>query len=610
MSLSLGSPFAGLQLDHDASFRLLELQPGRRDDPISIRLLSFDLEGAPSYEALSYAWGDPSETEPISVISGASEMTLDTQFHATKSCAAALRRLRSAEVPRMLWIDAICINQSDIPERNHQLNLITRIYRTASRVVIYLGEKSDEDDSDAIMDWVQALHALSHTGKRPKRPDGERIERFLRRSWFTRVWVMQEIRVAMAAVVVCGEKEVDWDAFRQLRYTFYNPRRSKWLPYTVQALISGGFDSYSWRPSYPVRLLRLLERTREFDATDSRDKLFAILPLLDWDSQQYLDANPEARISNHEESAFDIGGVDYGRPAAEVFTQLSRQLIDAIGLDVLQTVITPTRISGLPSWATDWSITDVYLYNGPFWKGPERFVDIERERDHASPSTWSFSKYVGFSGLESIELRVLGGLAGTILRLGELCDVAENIFPLEQWRRMCNQAHLKTPETYVGLSLFAEAIVEDPQRRKAANVYSVLDEIQAFNSQNLPGDVESPAAMDFSASDNRTGRTCGSSETWQIRNLCEYTSPSFRFEAEAIFGRCHGRRLFITDTGLLGLAPKSTQVGDQVLGLAGYDVPFVVRPAESPSNVFQLVGCCSSQGFLDLLGKYEDIILR
>lgn len=73
MPLPSASPFAGLDLRDDDSFRLLELQPGEQSSPIIIRLIVSNLTTAPPYEALSYAWGDPNETEAVQIKSLATE---------------------------------------------------------------------------------------------------------------------------------------------------------------------------------------------------------------------------------------------------------------------------------------------------------------------------------------------------------------------------------------------------------------------------------------------------------------------------------------------------------------------------------------------------------
>ncbi|KAF6810605.1 heterokaryon incompatibility protein [Colletotrichum plurivorum] len=227
------TPYQGQALDQEVSFRLLELQSGQPGSPIVVSLLTVDLSSASSYEALSYTWGDVTEVEEIEVITTTAEESKSTPLSVTTSCAAALRRLRSSGSPRTLWIDFICINQSDVPERNHQLALMPRIYNGASRVVVYLGESSESDSSDAVMLWLQNIHSPSEPANAPPIPQSDTIRAFLNRRWFTRVWVMQEVRLAKEATVICGDKEVPWDAFRMLRDIFNNKRREQPLPYTV-----------------------------------------------------------------------------------------------------------------------------------------------------------------------------------------------------------------------------------------------------------------------------------------------------------------------------------------------------------------------------------------
>lgn len=383
---------------------------------------------------------------------------------------------------------------------------MTRIYHTASRVVIYLGEKGDDINSYTVLDWLQKLHAPYdpvHRGHRldpPGRPHLEDLLCLLRRRWFTRVWVLQEIRVARTAVVICGEMEVDWSAFGSLNLLETFPGfKHKCIPFTPYSLWLTNVPSHMllyWRPPYAVRLLQLLERTREFDATDARDKLFAILPILQRESQEYLFCSPDAHSS--DEDTFDAGQVDYNRSAEEVFTYLSGNLIDAIGLDVLRTVITPTQVPHLPSWATDWTKKDICRYRGPARrreiKGP--FESRGDPRDHTSPPTWSFSKYVSSGGLESTELHISGQLVGTILKLGEPCDVYQNNFPLQQWESLCDPIHLEKrvarPEMRDSprksweqpMSPFAEVLSENT--RMYEHTEWILTEIQQFMSRKLP----------------------------------------------------------------------------------------------------------------------------
>ncbi|KAK3986468.1 heterokaryon incompatibility protein-domain-containing protein [Cladorrhinum sp. PSN332] len=125
------------------AIRLLVLLPGPEKSEVECMLKLADLDHTVTvgkqgdgdedegFEALSYVWGDETETTRIQVD--------DKTISITKSLCAALIHLRSAHKPRTLWVDALCINQDDVEEKNRQLPLMGDIYSTAARAVIWLG---------------------------------------------------------------------------------------------------------------------------------------------------------------------------------------------------------------------------------------------------------------------------------------------------------------------------------------------------------------------------------------------------------------------------------------------------------------------------------------
>ncbi|KAH8687097.1 heterokaryon incompatibility protein-domain-containing protein, partial [Tricladium varicosporioides] len=121
-----------------AEFRLLQVHPGVGSAPIVCSLEVKSLNDEPIYEALSYSWGDPSVRMTIACD--------DKDIEVTVNCQQALQHIRHPEKARTLWVDAICINQSSIPERNQQVPLMGRIYRQASSVLIWLGAEADQSD--------------------------------------------------------------------------------------------------------------------------------------------------------------------------------------------------------------------------------------------------------------------------------------------------------------------------------------------------------------------------------------------------------------------------------------------------------------------------------
>jgi len=125
------------KLDNDGkTIRLLELHPGALNDPIHCDLIISSIEGSetPAFEALSYCWGDPTDTRAISLshlrTRGFPSTPNDSDphhvFRITSGLDEALRHLRhSDDRKRIIWVDAVCIDQSDLQERGFQYVIST-----------------------------------------------------------------------------------------------------------------------------------------------------------------------------------------------------------------------------------------------------------------------------------------------------------------------------------------------------------------------------------------------------------------------------------------------------------------------------------------------------
>ena len=148
-------------------------------------ILNYTLEsgkGTHLYEALSYVWGNPDETVPI--------LIGDHYFKVTKNLHAALLRLRNHYFERIIWVDAICINQADDQEKARQIQNMAQIYGQANRVIIWLGEGTNSSDQafegirNAAEDEVtDASEEVNH----------EAILKLLEGPWFRRIWVRELI---------------------------------------------------------------------------------------------------------------------------------------------------------------------------------------------------------------------------------------------------------------------------------------------------------------------------------------------------------------------------------------------------------------------------------
>ncbi|KAI4957284.1 hypothetical protein J4E86_005758 [Alternaria arbusti] len=112
--------------------RVLRLQPGDNDHDINCGLEIVDIEQSKgSYEAISYVWGDPNDTVEVQCDGLRVPITI--------SLADALRNFRHTSEPRVLWADALCINQKDDQEKGHQVKRMGEVYANAKRTLVWLG---------------------------------------------------------------------------------------------------------------------------------------------------------------------------------------------------------------------------------------------------------------------------------------------------------------------------------------------------------------------------------------------------------------------------------------------------------------------------------------
>ena len=165
------------------SIRLLGLIPHEdKHAPIQCRLFDYPLqesgEGTHLYEALSYVWGR-SENPPISIG--------ERFLHVTANLYAALLRLRHRFIERLIWVDAICIDQDNDEEKAQQIQFMAEIYSKASRVIVWLGEVAP--DSDQALEAIRTAADEQSTKPSNNEMDQQAILTLLGRRWFKRIWV-------------------------------------------------------------------------------------------------------------------------------------------------------------------------------------------------------------------------------------------------------------------------------------------------------------------------------------------------------------------------------------------------------------------------------------
>ncbi|KAK0839499.1 hypothetical protein LTR03_011212 [Friedmanniomyces endolithicus] len=289
-------------LSTSSSVRIAVLQPGRGDDPVAFSLeLVPDCRTATAYNALSYCWGFFADMVEIQCNGRA--------FFATRNLRRALQQLRLPDQSRRLWVDAICINQSDVTERDQGVSMMRQIYSGAQRVDVWLGP-SDERTAGAISLletiatnccvsvygagerswWLQRLkqedypNRILQNGSTVDVPDAsseswQSLKHYYARHWFTRVWVIQEVQSGIDVRLQCGEHVIEWEfvALAAVWITYASPceiRRLFWKsegPGTAQTMRD------RLRTKREVPFLLALDQARRFRSTDPRDKVFSLL---------------------------------------------------------------------------------------------------------------------------------------------------------------------------------------------------------------------------------------------------------------------------------------------------------------------------------------------
>jgi hypothetical protein len=155
------------------------------------------------------------------------------------------------------------------------------IYRGATKVQIYIGAEDTKDNSVEAMIYLERnfrsilngdenlFENFAYVDVLPRRTV-DAITALLRRDWFYRVWVLQEVQSANYAEIICGKYKIPWLALRIVAPSFYNAISLAELP-PVLDIAEGGFRSRD--------LLTLLRNTRSLRATDPRDRVYAMLTL-------------------------------------------------------------------------------------------------------------------------------------------------------------------------------------------------------------------------------------------------------------------------------------------------------------------------------------------
>lgn len=571
----------------EGEIRLLVLEPAFSvdDNSITCYLRHVFLDDTPDYEALSYVWGDPSHI--IQVACAGQEINTTVNLH------SALRHLRYTDKVRVLWADAICINQCDLEERSQQVLLMAEIYRKADEVLIWLGEETEDvkssfesilvaqsffppsdfqanDEADLRQKILEVTEALSDIGA-PNlfNYDWNPLISLLLRPWFQRKWVIQELAHARDATLVIGKMSQRWDVLADLvsymgffglppqfadiiKMTGFN------LHFTPinHIMIMHKIREHPENTMPRIGLLDLLGATRNFGCFDPKDQVIAVLSLAEDVGQEIL---PNYKISTED-----------------FFKEVARWIIGkekSIRLLSLISDRAGSSLVSLPSWIPDFSC----LGNR---------VPLGGDQDvHFQACGDSLQVHVRFS--HNNNALILNGILADQVHILAPCPLdipldspanSDDDVILKQETNWIRQCHSIASECSPGMSAadreeaFCRAMLCDRthQGRQAPAEYSAYfaEFLRSFDFYRLALDGRlEDAELNQSREDNYAA-------------LSAVELSVNRFAAS--------RRFCITREGRMGQVPREAEIGDLVCIFEGGRVPFVLRARGE--GAFSLIG--------------------
>ncbi|KAL8923020.1 MAG: hypothetical protein Q9208_004832 [Pyrenodesmia sp. 3 TL-2023] len=585
------APSSHFQYDHELAedeIRLIVVQPGSKADPININILYRSPDNSVRYDALSYVWG--TQSNPVKITCEGQPLFITRNLH------KALLQLRGNGHTGPIWIDAICIDQSNLDERTRQVRMMREIYSQAEMVRIWLGEAGTDTKRgvDLIhriakaVDNALAVNDAEHLNldgpdfPPSHGPEWRSVAEVLTRPWFERIWVIQERTVARACVYMCGRYEISSHALILLTV---NPNLISQLQQRLKANKPQGVDRLTISISSPLiarrhaekglKLATLLGMTIAHKATDPRDKIFALVGLTTGVPGDFIDYNHDLR-----KVLIDL---------CLLFLTPNSGHIDP-ALSVLSFVNHAHRSLDLPSWVSEWE------FKGDFLRPLQLII---------APGEWVETGEASYRIGHGQKLIVRGRILDKIKTLvespptpGRNDSVSKTAAgpQWQQWYKTVDTIVLSLDSYPSGLDLeealwrtmcFNGGNIAEPAPTTWAQLYKAWIKVQAAAARLLDG-VDSP---------------------FEKHQLVERTKHDFEISQrfDITLSRWQAGRCFcVTEKGYIGWISEAAKEGDVVVALWGTRLLFTLQPIEGG---YRLTGDCYLQGLMEGEAlKMDDIV--
>ncbi|TVY82063.1 Heterokaryon incompatibility protein 6 OR allele [Lachnellula suecica] len=585
--------------------RLLLIQPGEFFDPIQCKVRNANLDEEDlKYDTLSYPWGERGSQTTISV----DDFTVDV----TTNLRDALKYTRHKTEVITIWVDAICIDQSNNAEKTHQVGMMRDIYKDCSRVYIWLGCDEEHSTSD-VADIGSNPFTFFYHGSEDKHvyelPNFERVDeeyqyrrsldstygyeearsdlwsgldKIAHSTWWCRVWTLQEVVLPPEAIVLYGPWRTHWETLTTWRNNF---KAHRWkcclkafntVPHdmftdalnlldqifyidNVKGLPSGSFFSF--------HSTAMAHRPRM--SFDPRDRLFGFLGLAD------------PRVY-HDVSA------NYTMDIANIYEQIFRTMLSEASLDCfLGSWFTPeifsprydgedsSSVPGLPSWVPNFSISL-----------DQRASENELERlNRYNCYSAAGSTRTNYRFDDDSTLYMTGQRVATVQKVGTAPIYWDNIRDLYQ---QCIDA----VEDSVGSFLI------EKDRKSIAR--KVLGELTRSYYSNDTMRATIMWTKTTAEEDEMFGKWL---EGDFINQNNDFEGDIESLVSASLYTTIVSRVFFVTTDGTLGFSPPNTEPGDEIWIFHGGNMPFMVRP-QSVGNekTYNFIGDTYLEGIM--FGKW------
>lgn len=626
--------------------RLMVLYPGRFDDRDSVScglkaMPLHRLEGSQLvYQALSYAWGPKTYLQTIWVedvpasgeqtdaaVSGGSSANVGSrQLYVGSNLYAALRRLRSESEELWFWIDAICIDQENLVEKADQLPKMLDIYCNAWSVCIWLGEAEwpssfgPNEPFDLIATIVN-LKLLDHIVEAPTIDEQMMssliaFAKLLKRPWFRRRWVIQEISSSTRASVQYGHKKVNWidfaDAIQlfvlkldRIRALYRGSRLYERDPDALSHVEAAGASAIVRATNEVLRkgkdgrivarlcdIETLVMRFVHFRASDPRDTIFALWSLACIrttahdhfpDLHRQLTVSPQSYMQSCESIFIDF--VCHCIKLHESLDIICRHW--ALPLDDRYTLFEPPP--RMQSWigTTANSPFGMYLDSGGRMNGDSLVGEPGRKVYNASNNTLPAVHTVGRFGVDTLTmLQVTGHIISRVSQVSP--RIVDGIVPYDALRLLgwTNRATVDTIPERLWRTLVADRAIDGskaPSWWRRACMF-------ALSMASRDGDLSTPRLLQNKSLPQTVHEYLGRVQAMVWNRRIFALEPATASETNAI-----------PLPEMVGLGPRDTQQGDCACVLMGCSVPVILRevPSTEQNGVFELVGECYIHGMMD-----------